>query len=144
WLGKLYRGMGDAHDELGAKKEAESARRESLHAWDELLKPRLEPDELAEAEIERGKLLYVLGERDKALAAFDRAIDGQPERGATYADLLSFLVPRGERSEAIDAYHRALGRGAVSEYLKVYCSLWIVDLDRRAGQPEDPLAAQFL
>jgi hypothetical protein len=54
------------------------------------------------------------------------------------------LVPRGEFDEALDAYHRALGRSEVTDYLKVYCSLWILDLARRAGQPEDPLAAAYL
>jgi len=53
-------------------------------------------------------------------------------------------VPRGELSEALDAYHRALGRSEVTDYLKVYCSLWIIDLAQRAGQPEDPLALAYL
>ena len=58
--------------------------------------------------------------------------------------MIAFLVPRGELEEALDAYHRALGRNEVTDYLKVYCSLWIVDLARRAGQPDDPLATAFL
>ncbi|HUS68762.1 MAG TPA: hypothetical protein VMZ28_29705, partial [Kofleriaceae bacterium] len=35
-------------------------------------------------------------------------------------------------------------RNEVTDYLKVYCSLWIIDLARRAKQPEDPLAQAFL
>jgi hypothetical protein len=44
----------------------------------------------------------------------------------------------------LDAYHRVLGRGQISEYLKVYCSLWVLDLDRRSGEAQDPLAQSFL
>jgi tetratricopeptide (TPR) repeat protein len=147
WLAKLHRSLGDTLDGLGDPRGAEEARRSSLAAWLVLLSQRQGPlgaDELSEAELERGKLLYQLGERDRAIAAFERAIDVGSERGSTYADVLSFLVPRGERGEALDAFHRVLGRGGISEYLKVYCSLWIVDLDRRSGEAEDPLARTFL
>src|SRR5205807_1765311 len=109
-------------------------RKKSLVNWSALLEThpdQLGPEERAEAELERGKLFYQLGDRERALAGIERAIDAAPERGATYADALAFLVPREEHDEALDAFHRALGRGAISEYLKVYCSLWIVDLDRR-------------
>ena len=51
---------------------------------------------------------------------------------------------RASSKEALDAYHRALGRNEVNDYLKTYCSMWIVDLARRAGQPEDPLALAYL
>jgi tetratricopeptide (TPR) repeat protein len=99
---------------------------------------------LAESYIEEGKLLYQLGEREQSLEALRRGIDTAPEAGSSYADVIAFLVPRGELDEALDAYHRALGRNEVTDYLKVYCSLWIVDLARRAGQPEDPLALAYL
>ena len=56
-----------------------------------------------------------------------------PDLGNTYADVIAFLVPRGELEEALDAYHRALGRSEVIDYLKVYCSLWIIDLAHRAS-----------
>src|SRR6185436_1924277 len=82
--------------------------------------------------------------REEALRSLARSIDMLPDRGSTYADVIAFLVPRGELEEALDAYHRALGRSEVIDYLKVYCSLWIIDLAHRAGQPEDPLAMAYL
>jgi tetratricopeptide (TPR) repeat protein len=105
---------------------------------------RLGPAEVAEAELERGKIQYLLGEHDRAIASLERAIDADPERQSTYADVLTFLIPRGELDEALDAYHRVLGRSSISEYIKIYCSLWVLDLGRRAGQPEDPLVRGFL
>lgn len=151
WRAKLGRGEGDAHELAGAAAEAEKARRQAVQDF-ELLDRMIshgnlnseEAVELAEVDIERGKVLYEVGDRVAATASFERAIDAAPDRGATYAEVLAFLVPRGEREEALDAYHRALGRQEVSEYLKVYCTLWITDLDRRAGEPEDPLARAFL
>lgn len=154
WSAKLHQGLAEALELLGDSKAALEARRRSVADWELLLRAQraeqerresnFGPDDIAEAELERGKLLYLLGQREAALLAFERAVDTAPSRGPTYVDLLAFLVPRGEREEALDAYHRALGRTEVSEDLKVYCSLWMIDLDRRAGEPEDPLAHAFL
>jgi tetratricopeptide (TPR) repeat protein len=126
------------------EKAANDARKAALADWDQLASLGLTNEGKAEAGVERAKLFYEMGDRDQALASLEGAIDAAPDRGGTYADGIAFLVPRGELEEALDAYHRALGRNEVSEYLKVYCSLWIVDLARRAGQPIDPLAQAYL
>jgi tetratricopeptide (TPR) repeat protein len=144
WRAKLRRDLGDAYELLGDKSSAESARKSALADWDALANLGLTSDGKAESGIERAKLYYQLGDRDQSLANFEAAIDAAPDRGGTYADVIAFLVPRGELDEALDAYHRALGRNEVTEYLKVYCSLWIVDLAKRAKQPADPLASSFL
>src|SRR5204862_46688 len=137
-------------DERTDELEKALARVETFHAEAQKRFPR-EPlrTSLAGALFEVGRGLYNAGRIEGAVKMLERSLAIEPrpevyERGATYPELLAFLVPRGERGEALDAYHRALGRGAISEYLKVYCSLWIINLDRRSGQPEDPLAAQFL
>ena len=145
WRAKLRRDLGDAYETAGDAANAENARRSALADWDTLVQQAtLTNDGKAEAGIERAKLWYQLGDRDQSLASFEAAIDAAPDRGGTYADVIAFLVPRGELDEALDAYHRALGRNEVTDYLKVYCSLWIVDLARRAKAPIDPLAASYL
>jgi tetratricopeptide (TPR) repeat protein len=144
WRAKLRRDLGDAYELSGDKSAAETARKSALADWDALANLGLTSDGKAEAGIERAKLWYQLGDRDQSIANFEAAIDAAPDRGGTYADVIAFLVPRGELDEALDAYHRALGRNEVTEYLKVYCSLWIVDLARRAKQPIDPLASSYL
>ena len=144
WRARLRRGIGDAHDAGGDAGAAEIARKAALADWDVLTGLGLTAVGKAEAGVERAKLYYQLGDRDQALASFGAAIDAAPDRGSTYADVIAFLVPRGELDEALDAYHRALGRNEVTDYLKVYCSLWIVDLARRAKQPIDPLASSYL
>jgi tetratricopeptide (TPR) repeat protein len=141
---KLRRHLAEALEQAGDAAAATEVRRAAIADWDDLLNRQLRRDPLAEAQLERGKLLYLTGDRDAALDSFRQAIDTAPDVGTNYADAIAFLVPRGELDEALDAYHRALGRTEVTHYLKVYCSLWIVDLARRAGKPEDPLAAAYL
>lgn len=148
---RIGRLIADAMDQGGDRPAAQDARRAGVKDWDQLLgSDRLMPERRGEAELERAKLLYELGDRDAALTAMRAAIDAVPEdekargQGQVYADGISFLVQRGEIEEAVDAYHKAISRGKVGEYLKVYCSLWVNDLLLRAGQPEDPLATSFL
>lgn len=144
WRARLRRQMADAKDTAGDKAGATELRNAAIADWDVLLSAGLDPDHQAEVLLEQAKLYYQLDDRDTALEDFGKAIDAAPDRANTYADAIAFLVARGELEEALDAYHRALGRNEVTDYLKVYCSLWIVDLARRAGQPEDPLAAAYL
>lgn len=141
---KLRRELADAQEAGGKNGEAEQTRRAAIADWDQLVSYGLTPEAVAESNLERSKLLYQLGDREQALDALEKAIDAAPDRGSTYADAIAFLITHGELDEALDAYHRALGRNEVTDYLKVYCSLWIVDLARRAHQPEDPLATAYL
>lgn len=144
WRAKLRRQIAEAFDSIGDADGAASARKAAIADWDIFLGFSVEPDYVGEAWIEKGKLLYLLGERDESMSAFGKGIDAQPERGNSYADVIAFLVPRGEVEEAVDAYHRALGRSEVTDYLKVYCSLWVLDLLQRSKQAPDPLAVAYL
>ena len=145
WRAKLRRDLGDAFEAAGDAAAAETARRAALADWDALGQiGTLSAEGKADSDVERAKLWYQLGDRDQSIANFEAAIDDAPDHAGTYADAIAFLVPRGELEEALDAYHRALGRNEVTDYLKVYCSLWIVDLARRAKAPVDPLASSYL
>ncbi len=144
WRAKLRRLQADAFEAVGEHRAADDTRKSALTDWGVLVGLPLNNEIAADAQTERAKLFYALGERDASLEAFERAIDADPDRESTYADAIAFLVPRGELDEAVDAYHRALGRAEVTDYMKTYCSLWILDLLRRAGQPEDPLAHAYL
>ena len=102
--------------------------------------------ESAEATIEVGRLLYLLGRHAEALQKFDEAIEQDPDRDQSYIDAVAFLVQNGETDAALGIYHRALGRPgrAVSEYVKVYTSLWVLDLSRRTTHVPDPKAEVYL
>ena len=60
--------------------------------------------------------------------------------------MIAFLVQQGETDAALGIYHRALSRPgrAVSEYVKVYTSLWVLDLSRRTSKMSDQKADAFL
>jgi lipoprotein NlpI len=81
--------------------------------------------------VEVGKLFWLAGRRRIAVESFDAALDQAPELASTYVEVISFLGMRGYFDEALDAYHRALARDPVSEYLKAYATFWILDLGRR-------------
>jgi tetratricopeptide (TPR) repeat protein len=140
----VLRDKGEALDRLGKAESARTAREQALESWMQLLALMQHPPDAARAEVERGRLLYELGKPREAVEAFDKAMEFAPARAETYADVIAFLVARGHLSEALDAYHRALGRNDISDYIKVYSSLWVVDLAERQHDSPDPLAVQFL
>lgn len=78
-----------------------------------------------------GWLFWQAGQPRIAVQSFNAALDEAPERSSTYVDVISFLVMRGYFEDALDAYHRALARSEISEYLKAYCTFWILDLGQR-------------
>jgi tetratricopeptide (TPR) repeat protein len=146
---KLERLLGDASDIAGKRDDAEVAWRGSLVDWERLLmeyRRRKTPSAAAEAEIELGKLLYLLGRHAEALQAFDEALDQDGDRDQSYIDTVAFLVQNGETDPAVSIYRRALTRPsrAVSEYVRVYTSLWIYDLTRRTNKTPDPVAEAYL
>jgi lipoprotein NlpI len=104
----------------------------------------LPPRARAQANGEIGRLYHALGQQDKAMQALAAAVDTDPEQTGIYGDVISFLATRGHLPEALDAYHRALGRAEVSEYLKAYTSFWMMDLAKLRGVAPDPSTTQFL
>jgi lipoprotein NlpI len=60
--------------------------------------------------------------------------------------MIAFLVQNGENDAALSIYRRGIARPsrAVSEYVKVYTSLWVLDLSRRSSKVPDPTADAFL
>ena len=146
---RLQRLLGDAYDVGGKREEADVAWRGSLVDWERLLIEHLRRKTVssaAEAEIEVGRLLYLLGRHAEGMQKFEEALEQDGDRDQTYIDTVAFLVQNGETDEAVSIYHRALTRPsrAVSEYVRVYTSLWIHDLTRRTNKTADPVADAYL
>jgi tetratricopeptide (TPR) repeat protein len=146
---RLQRLLGDAYDVGGKREEADGAWRGSLVDWERLLIEHLRRKTVssaAEAEIEVGRLLYLLGRHAEGMQKFEEALEQDGDRDQTYIDTVAFLVQNGETDEAVSIYHRALTRPsrAVSEYVRVYTSLWIHDLTRRTNKAADPVADAYL
>jgi len=146
---RLERLLGDCTDAAGDHGAAEAAWRSALIGWERLMIEHLRRKNLtesAEAAVEVGRLLYLLGRHAEGLQKFDEAIEADGDRDQTYIDVVAFLVQQGETDAAISVYHRALSRPgrAVSEYVKVYTSLWVLDLSRRTTKLPDAKAEAYL
>jgi tetratricopeptide (TPR) repeat protein len=146
---RLERLLGDAQDVTGAREEAGVAWRGALVGWERLMVEhvrRKNPSSSAEALVEVGRLLYLLGHHAEGLQKFDDALEQDADRDQTYIDTVAFLVQNGETDAAVSIFRRGLSRPsrAVSEYVKVYTSLWILDLTRRTNKAPDALAEGYL
>jgi tetratricopeptide (TPR) repeat protein len=88
----------------------------------------------------------LLGRREEGIRQLDEAIAQDEDRDQTYLDAIAFLVQRGETDAAVDIYRRARAKSgrSISEYVKVYASLWIVDLTRRSSSAPDAGALAYL
>jgi len=139
WLSYL---LGNAYEMMGNHEGARKAWAASARGWERLMLEQIRRKNLtssAEATFEVGRLYYLLGRREKGLRKFDESIVQDEDRDQSYLDAIAFLVQRGETEAALDIFRRALAKSgqAVSEYVKVYTSLWIADLTRRSlGTPD--------
>jgi tetratricopeptide (TPR) repeat protein len=146
---RLERLLGDTYDVAGDHARAEIAWKGSLMGWERLMIEHLRRKNFtssAEATFEVGRLLYVLGRRAEGMQKFDEALDQDSDRDQSYIDMIAFLVENGEAEAAINIYRRGIARPnrAVSEYVKVYTSLWVLDLSRRNGKVPEPTAEAYL
>jgi len=141
---RLLRLRSEAEDGAGRRDSARADARAALDTWAGV-DPRKLPGPLrAILLVEKGKLLWWLGQRGDAQAAFDGAVDADPEGAVTHTSVVGFLVERSARDRALDAFHRALASQGIGDYDKVTMSLWLVAEARRHDQPPDPLAMRYL
>lgn len=141
--------LGNAYDAMGNSEAARKGWAVSARGWERLMLEQLRRKNLsssAEATFEVGRLYYLLGRRDEGMRKFDESIAQDEDRDQTYLDAIAFLVQRGETENAVDIYRRAIAKPgrSISEYVKVYASLWIADLTRRSNSAPDVGAMNYL
>jgi len=143
---KILRLASKAYDGAGRHDKARQYAETALLAWKEISDHGTftRPEFNAERLIETGKLLWQLGKHDVALRAFERAADADPDGAATHAAIVAFLVVRNQQAGALDVFHRALGNEAISDYFKVYMSLWVLSEAKRSNIEPDHLAIEYL
>jgi tetratricopeptide (TPR) repeat protein len=146
---KLSFVLGNAYEVTANLDDARKAWTVAVRAWDRLMREQLRRKDLAsstEATMEVGRLYYLLGRREEGLRKLDEAIAQDEDRDQSYLDSIAFLVQRGETEAALEIYRRAMARPgrSVSEYVKVYASLWILDLTRRSANSPDSGALSYL
>jgi hypothetical protein len=141
--------LGIAYEVTANPEDARKAWSTAARGWERLMLEQIRRKNLsysAEATFEVGRLYYLLGRRVEGLRKFDEAIAQDEDRDQSYLDAIAFLVQRGESEAALDIYRRALAKSTrmVSEYVKVYASLWILDLTRRGASAPDAGAMAYL
>ena len=141
--------LGNAYEVTADRDGARKAWAASARGWERLMLEQMRRKNLtssAEATFEVGRLYYLLGRHEEGLRKFDEAIAQDEDRDQSYLDSVAFLVQRGESDAALDIFRRALAKPgrSVSEYVKVYASLWILDLTRRSAGAPDAGATAYL
>lgn len=114
------------------------------HTNDLLARPGDGTDQRAARYVERGKLLFLLGDVGLAMEDFRHAAEIAPGSIKTYADPLRYVVAHGYYEEARAIFQRAMAQPALSPSLKLYFALWMNDLATRQGQTPDPDVDGFL
>jgi tetratricopeptide (TPR) repeat protein len=146
---RVAKAQGAAYDMAGQREDAVSAWKVAQRNWEVLLVQftrTRDTGNAAEAAMEVARMQYLLGQRPEALERFGEALERSDEHYENFIDAILFLVLQGDVDGALDVYRRALAKpgSAINEEHKVYTSLWILDLTRRAGRPPDPNAEAFL
>ena len=146
---RLAHALGAAYETTGNMDDARNAWRFAVRGWERLMIEQLRRKSLgssAEATFEVGRLYYLLGRREDGLRKFDEAIEQDESRDQSYIDSIAFLVQRGDAEPALEIYRRAISKPnrMVSEYVKVYASMWILDITRRRTTAPDAAALSYL
>ncbi len=135
---------GEALTGAGATQKGRQRWLDAVDIWLELSRYELPERFRGELYVEMGKLQWLLDARDIAVRSFEVAVDVDSDGDDTQTSTVSFLITRGDYERALDTYHRALGNHAISNYAKVYMSLWMLAEARRRSTDPDALALAFL
>lgn len=128
-------------DEAQARKDLDTALRQvnKLIAY-----PGLDPRDRSARLIERGKLLFYLGDAGQGAEDFRQARAVTPDRAEAYAEPMLFVVNHGYYDLALEIFRQVLPRDEVRASLKLYFSLWLHELALRQGLAQDPAVLEFL
>lgn len=142
---KLERLTADSLRRSGKDKPAAEQYLASLRTWALVGDSKdLPPAIVAERELDMSRSMWWLGDPDKAVDLAMAALAHDPESEELATNTVAFLIEAGRYRDALDAFHTSLGEPAISEYHKIYMSLWILGEALRTGEPSDRLASDYL
>ena len=145
WEARARQQLGEIELRDGKDAAATKHLRVALrHNNDLLASAAASPSLRAERYVERGKILFTLGDVRAAMADFRKAADLDPTAIKVYADPLRVMVAYGHFDEASEVFRRALAQADPSDNLKLYFSLWIYELALRQGRSAPAEATEFL
>lgn len=142
---KLERLAGEGMRRAGKQRPAAEHYLMSLRTWAQLGDSKDLPRGVAaERELDMGRTMWGLGDASKAVELAMRAIEHDPDSEELATTAVAFLIQAGQFRDALDAYHRTLSEPGISEYHKVYMSLWVLGEAVRRGEPRDRLASEYV
>jgi tetratricopeptide (TPR) repeat protein len=129
----------------GKADEAKQEMQTALRQLNKLIAfPSIPPGERASRLIDRGKLLFYMGDVEQAVADFRQARDTADGRAEAYAEPMIFLVSHGYYEEALAIFRAAAPREDLRGSLKLYFALWLHEMAARQNRPQDPGVIAFL
>jgi tetratricopeptide (TPR) repeat protein len=129
----------------GKAAEATAEMQTALRQLNKLIAfPSIPSGERASRLIDRGKLLFHLGDVEQALADFRQARNIANGRAEAYAEPMIFLVSHGYYDEALAIFRAAAPREDLRGSLKLYFALWLHEMALRQERPQDPGVLAFL
>lgn len=145
WEARARQQLGEIALRRGDSADSMRHIRIALRQTNELLaRTADDADDRAARLVDRGKLLFYLGDTELAMADFARAEELAPDSVKAYADPLISVVSHGYYDQARTIFRRAMGRKELGPSLKLYFALWISELAHRQGHPPEPDAEAFL
>jgi tetratricopeptide (TPR) repeat protein len=142
---KLLRLSADSLRRGGNVRAANRRYLDALRAWASLGDNRELPRSIAaERELDMSRAMWWLGDPGKAVELAMRALEHDPDSEKLATSAVAFLIQAGRYRDALDAFHRSLGEPAISEYHKIYMSLWVLGDAVQRGEPRDRLAGEYL
>ncbi|MCA9711385.1 MAG: tetratricopeptide repeat protein, partial [Myxococcales bacterium] len=145
WEARAHARLGEIAVHQGDAAASTEQLRAALRQTNELIaQPAISAEHQADRYLDRGRLLFLLGEVSLAIDDYEHAADLAPGHVAAYSEPMLQLVSHGFYAEARSVFRRALDRDEVDDDLKLYFSLWLNDLALRQGESPDPTATAFL
>jgi len=145
WETQARTALAQIRHKLGAEAEAQTQLSTALRQLNKLIGyPALGVEERSARLVERGKLLFFLGDAVQGAEDFRQARSLTPDRAEAYAEPMLFVVNHGYYALALEIFRQALPRDEVRASLKLYFCLWLHELALRQGLPQDPQVLAYL
>ena len=145
WETQARTGLAQIRRRMGDEAEAKTQLGTALRQLNKLIGyPALSTEERSARLVERGKLLFVVGDAKQGAEDFRQARTISPDRAEAYAEPMLFVVNHGYYELALEIFHQALPRDEVRASLKLYFCLWLHELALRQNQPQDPAVLEYL
>jgi tetratricopeptide (TPR) repeat protein len=141
WQATILEKRGDLTQALGRGQEAQNYYRDALRIWDS---QEIPAEQSTTAAMRRGVILHRLGDFSDSQDAFRTAVRLDPDKQGTYAQLISFLAMEGRLEDAKEFYRLAYNQDQIDDMWKIYYSLWVEGLSKRAGKGSFDLAKGYL